>query len=190
MSWFRKKRKVEERSNPFDYLMYNSTGSYTESKALLLSTVYRCTEVISDSIAQLPLEPYKIDENGYKAKYVGHPTYSLLNREPNNKMTRFTFIKTMVVSMLLKGNAYAYIERDNKGNAKALHYIPSELVTIISPQTISDNIMYNVTGMANAIEACNMIHLLNFSYNGIVGISTLAHAKSTLGLAADSEAHA
>lgn len=190
MSWFRKKRKVEERSNPFDYLMYNSTGSYTESKALLLSTVYRCTEVISDSIAQLPLEPYKIDENGYKTKYVGHPTYSLLNREPNNKMTRFTFIKTMVVSMLLKGNAYAYIERDNKGNAKALHYIPSELVTIISPQTISDNIVYNVTGMANAIEACNMIHLLNFSYNGIVGISTLAHAKSTLGLAADSEAHA
>ena len=190
MSWFRKKRKVEERSNPFDYLMYNSTGSYTESKALLLSTVYRCTEVISDSIAQLPLEPYKIDENGYKTKYVGHPTYSLLNREPNNKMTRFTFIKTMVVSMLLKGNAYAYIERDNKGNAKALHYIPSELVTVISPQTISDNIVYNVTGMANAIEACNMIHLLNFSYNGIVGISTLAHAKSTLGLAADSEAHA
>ena len=71
-----------------------------------------------------------------------------------------------------------------------MHYIPSELVTIISPQTISDNIVYNVTGMANAIEACNMIHLLNFSYNGIVGISTLAHAKSTLGLAADSEAHA
>jgi phage portal protein, HK97 family len=44
--------------------------------------------------------------------------------------------------------------------------------------------------MANAIEACNMIHLLNFSYNGINGISTLAHAKNTLGLSADSEAHA
>ena len=27
MSWFSKKKKIEERSNPFDYLMYNSTGS-------------------------------------------------------------------------------------------------------------------------------------------------------------------
>ena len=44
--------------------------------------------------------------------------------------------------------------------------------------------------MTNAVEACNMIHLLNFSYNGINGISTLAHAKNTLGLSADSEAHA
>lgn len=66
MGFFSKKKKIEERSNPFDYLMYNSTGSYTESKALLLSTVYRCVEVISDSIAQLPLEPYKIDKDGYK----------------------------------------------------------------------------------------------------------------------------
>lgn len=190
MGFFSKKKKIEERSNPFDYLMYNSTGSYTESKALLLSTVYRCVEVISDSIAQLPLEPYKIDKDGYKIKYTEHPTYSLLNREPNNKMTRFTFIKTLVISMLLKGNGYAYIERDTNGNAKALHYIPAELVTVIQPQTINDNIVYSVTGMANAVEACNMIHLLNFSYNGINGISTLAHAKNTLGLSTDSEAHA
>ena len=51
MYWFTKKKKIEERSNSFEYLMYNSTGSYTESKALLLSTVYRCVEVISDSNA-------------------------------------------------------------------------------------------------------------------------------------------
>lgn len=44
-------------------------------------------------------------------------------------MSRFTFIKTLVVSTLLKGNGYAYIERDNKGDATALHYIPSEYVT-------------------------------------------------------------
>ena len=35
-----------------------------------------------------------------------------------------------------------------------------------------------------------MIHILNFSYDGITGISTLQHAKNTLGLATDSEAHA
>lgn len=190
---FWKKQKVEERdlaSTFGDYLMYNSFPAYTNSKALLISTVYRCVEVISDSVAQLPLEPYKIDSSGYKLKFTNHPTYRLLNAEPNSRMTRFTFIKTLIVSTLLKGNGYAYIERDNLGNATALHYIPSDLVTIIPPKTLKDNVAYSVTGLSNIIEACNMIHILNFSYDGITGISTLAHAKNTLGLSADSEAHA
>ena len=193
MEWFGKKKQtevVEERSSTFDYLMYNTGANYGTSKAMLLSTVYRCVEVISDSVAQLPLEPYKIDTNGYRLKFTSHPTYRLLNKEPNNRMTRFTFIKTLVVSTLLKGNGFAYIERDNKGNAIALHYIPSELVTIIPPTTIGENVMYNVTGLSNSVESCNMIHILNFSYDGITGISTLSHAKNTLGLAMDSESHA
>ncbi len=186
----KKKQQVEERSSSFDYLLYNGTGAYSTNRALLLSTVYRCVEVISDSVAQLPLEPYKIDSSGYKLKFTSHPTYRLLNAEPNSRMTRFTFIKTLIVSTLLKGNGYAFIERDNLGNATALHYIPSDLVTIIPPKTLKDNVAYSVTGLSNIIEACNMIHILNFSYDGITGISTLAHAKNTLGLSADSEAHA
>lgn len=186
----KKKQQVEERSSSFDYLLYNGTGAYSTNRALLLSTVYRCVEVISDSVAQLPLEPYKIDSSGYKLKFTNHPTYRLLYAEPNSRMTRFTFIKTLIVSTLLKGNGYAFIERDNLGNATALHYIPSDLVTIIPPKTLKDNVAYSVTGLSNIIEACNMIHILNFSYDGITGISTLAHAKNTLGLSADSEAHA
>lgn len=186
----KKKQQVEERSSSFDYLLYNGTGAYSTNRALLLSTVYRCVEVISDSVAQLPLEPYKIDSSGYKLKFTNHPTHRLLNAEPNSRMTRFTFIKTLIVSTLLKGNGYAFIERDNLGNATALHYIPSDLVTIIPPKTLKDNVAYSVTGLSNIIEACNMIHILNFSYDGITGISTLAHAKNTLGLSADSEAHA
>ena len=104
-------------------------------------------------------------------------------------MSRFTFMKALMVSVLLKGNGYAYIERDVKGNAVALHFIPADLVTVISPKKLSDNIKYSITGIGN-VEACNMIHILNFSYDGITGISTLAHAKNTLGLAVDSEAHA
>jgi len=54
MFGFKKRQKeqpaAEERSM-FDYLTYNSATSYTTEKAMLLSTVYRCVEVISDSIA-------------------------------------------------------------------------------------------------------------------------------------------
>lgn len=184
-----KRKNLEERSQMFDYLLYNSSSGYSTNKSMLLSTVYRCVEVISDSVAQLPLEPYKIDADGYKIKYKQHPTYNLLNREPNQRMSRFTFMKALIVSTLLKGNGFAYIERDNKGNAIGLHFIPAELVTIISPSRLKDNISYSVTGIGN-VEACNMIHILNFSYDGITGISTLAHAKNTLGLSVDAESHA
>ena len=190
MNIFKNKKQQEERSSSFDYLLYNGANSYSTSKAMLLSTVYRCVEVISDSVAQLPLEPYKIDSEGFKIKFTSHPSYRLLNSEPNSRMSRFTFIKTLIVSTLLKGNGYAYIERDNEGNAVALHYIPSELVTVIKPKTLKDNIAYSITGIGNVVEACNMIHILNFTYDGVEGISTLSHAKNTLGLASDSEAHA
>lgn len=180
-------KQPETRSTFFDSLMYNQAGGYTTNKAMLLSTVYRCVDVISDSVAQLPLEPYYKDDAGYKEKFVKHPTYYLLNKEPNKKMSRFTFIKTLVVSTLLKGNGYAYIERDNKGDAIALHYIPSEYVTITEQK---DGMKYSVVGIKGLVEPCNMIHILNFSYDGITGVSTLNHARLTLGLATDAESHA
>jgi phage portal protein BeeE len=49
---FWKKDKPEERScSNFDYLLYNAASSYSANRAMLLSAVYRCVEVISDSIA-------------------------------------------------------------------------------------------------------------------------------------------
>ena len=189
---FKKKKPVTREQRDYlpyglNSLVYNCNSSYRTDKAMLLSTVYRCVDVIGDSIAQLPLEPYIIDKSGYKRKFKEHPTYWLLNREPNKNMSRFTFIKTLMTSVLLNGNGYAYIERDEKGDAVNLVLIPSELVTV---SKLDSSIMYNVVGINKLIEPVNMIHILNFSYDGITGISTLQHARNTLGLATDSEAHA
>lgn len=181
--------KVEERGYFGDYLSYNCATNYTTEKSMLLSTVYRCVEVISDSVAQLPLEPYRIDNQGYKIKFTSHPTYKLLNKEPNPRMTRFDFIKVMIVSTLLKGNGYAFIERDKQCNAQGLHFIPAELVTIIRPKSLKESVSYSIAGIGT-VESCNMIHIKNFSYDGIEGVSTLRHARNTLGLSTDAEAHA
>lgn len=99
-------------------------------------------------------------------------------------------MKTLITSVLLDGNGYALIERDDKGNATKLKLIPSELVTVSRVDPLKEKIMYNVVGINQLIEPVNMIHILNFSYDGITGISTLQHARNTLGLASDSEAHA
>ena len=116
---------------------------------MLLSTVYRCVDLISDSVAVLPLKTYRLDNDGFKSEFKGHPAYQLLDLEPNENMTRFVFFKTLMVSVLLTGNGYAYIERDNNLNVQQLVYIPTTQVSI---QWITDRrgVMrkrYQVTGL-------------------------------------------
>lgn len=162
------------------------------SYPMLLSTVYRCVDVISDAIAQLPLETYLVDSEGFKKPHKEHPLYSLMNEEPSEYMTRFTFFKTLVVSTLLLGNGYAYIERDSRGDVLQLIYQPESSVSIVWVTDINGipRMRYRVTGFKELVEPKNMIHILNFSYDGIIGVSTLTHARQSLGIAADSEAHA
>lgn len=170
----------------------NSLFLGSRENAMLLSTVYRCVDVISDAVAQLPLETFSIDSDGFKRPYIDHPVYSLLNEEPNEDMTRFTFFKTMVASVILRGNAYAYIERDSRGNAVQLIYLQTHQVNIvwILDKSGIKRKRYQVVGFKELVEPKDMLHFLNFSYDGIVGVSTLTHARQTLGIATDSEAHA
>lgn len=174
--------------------MMRSGGQFlgSRSKPMLLSTVYRCVDVIGDSVAQLPLDIYQVDDEGFKTKYKAHPAYHLLSCEPNEDMTRFTFFKTLVTAVLLEGNGYAYIERDQAGDALQLIYLPPQMVGI---EYVVDGIgiqrkRYRVAGFTGLVEPRNMIHVLNFSYDGIVGVSTLTHARQTVGIATDSEQYA
>lgn len=188
-----KENNAEERNYGYGgigALLFGGNSSYTQDKAMLLSTVYRCVELISSSVAMLPFEPYKVDSKGYKKKYTKHPSYHILNCEPNKRMTRYTFIKLMVTSMLLRGNSYAYIVRGGNGDVKELIYLPSEYVTIKPPKYIYQPVNYNVAGFDFEVQANDMIHLLNYTYDGVTGISTLAFARETLKLASNSEEHA
>lgn len=169
-------------------------GLFLQSRSMpmLLSTVYRCVDLISDSVAVLPLETYKLDAEGFKTVYKTHPAYHLLNLEPNEDMTRYVFFKTLMASVLLTGNGYAYIERDERLNVLQLIYLPTTHVTIV---WIRDNagIMrkrYQVVGFKDLVEPRDMIHVLNFSYDGIIGVSTLTHARQSLNIATSSEEHA
>lgn len=157
---------------------------FSNTMPMLLSAVYRCVEVISDAVAQLPLEIYSVDTKGFKSLERTHPVFTLLHDEPNEQMTRFTFMKVMATAMLLRGNAYAYINRDNNGVATDICFLPNDSVDIIWVSV--DGVKrkrYQVGGFSQLVEPKDMIHILNFSYDGIKGISTLAHARNTIDIA-------
>ena len=164
----------------------------SRDKPMLLSTVYRCVDLISDSVAVLPLETYRVDKEGFKTPYQDHPAYELLNLEPSEDMTRFTFFKTLMTSVLLTGNGYAYIERDKNLYPLQIIYIPTPQVSIewITDSSGIHRKRYRVTGFRELVEPRDMIHVLNFSYDGIIGVSTLTHARQSLNISSDSEVHA
>lgn len=179
----------EKRSSDGCNISISALGSrYTESKALQLSTVYRCVACISDAVAQLPIQILKVNSKGYKKLALSHPAYWLLNKEPSHYMSRFMMLKAMVTSMLLRGNAFVYVERDDDGNALWLEFLHPDTVTIVDNEY--GHIMAYAHPYYGWIEPCNMVHVPNMASDGEHGISTIRYAVQALQLAYDSDEHA
>ena len=173
------KRSVAEETPVFGLaLNYNGYNTYKTSQALALSAVYRCVEVITNGVASLPVKLYRVDEKGYKYELKNDLSY-VLSKRPNKKMNAFTFYKLMVRDILMAGNAYALIMRDGN-KVVGLQYIPAGLV---SPIDKIDHIEYMVTGIKGTVRQEDIIHLMNYSENGVYGISVLTHARRVLGIA-------
>jgi HK97 family phage portal protein len=139
-------------------------------------------------VAVLPLKTYSIDADGFKKEAKEHSAYWVLDSEPNEDMTRYVFFKTLMTSVLLTGNGYAYIERDGL-KVSQLVYLPSSAVEVVWV-TDKQGVMrkrYQVQGFRELVEPRDMIHVLNFSYDGIKGVSTLEHARQTLAIATSAE---
>ena len=171
-------RKEEE--NVFGLaLNYNGWSTYKTSQSLALSAVYRCVEVITNGVASLPVKLYRTDEKGFK--YEMHNNLSfILSKKPTGKINAFTFYKLIVKDILLQGNAYALILRNGKGEVIGLQYIQAGLV---SPIDRGDRIEYQVTGIKGFVRQEDILHFMNYTDNGVYGISVLTHARRTLGIA-------
>lgn len=172
-------RAVEKEESVFGLaLNYNGYSTYKTSLALNLSTVYRCVEVISNGVASLPVKLYRIDGKGFKFELNDDLSY-VLNKKPNEKMNSFTFYKLIVKDILMAGNAYALIIRKG-GKVTGLQYVPAGLV---SPIDRIDHIEYMVTGIKGTVRQEDILHFMNFTDNGVYGISVLTYARRTLGIA-------
>lgn len=162
----------------------NGINTLTSEQSLRLSAVYACVDMISSSIAQMPIVIYKLTSKGKKVA-TDHPAYNLLMREPNKRMTRYMMIDMLLKSMMLSGNGYIYIKRDERGEAAELIPLHPGMVTII------DNEYRHIVGYTHPelgwIDPEDMIHVPNFSTDGEHGRSTIRYAMDTLGIAYDSE---
>lgn len=179
--FFRRKPQMEVNTTPEERslavaLGFNSSGSFATSQSMRLSAVYAATNMISNSVALLPMKI--VTEEGGRKREIVHPLTRVLNLKPNNTYNHFNFFKMLIESVILKGNGYALIERDENLNVTALHYIDADWVT---PMIQADGtVKYIVNGMSQAVDAINMIHLYQHLDNTYRGISTIKYADMTL----------
>ncbi len=159
-------------------------GSYFMS----LSAVYRAVSVIASSVAQMPLEVYDTDADGYLAPSKSDPVRNWLRRGGDPRMSRYTLVECLVRDMLLHGNGYALIERGADGRPSGLRYLRPQWVTVLS-DTFDRVVEYDVAGVGR-VRPSEVVHVVNVSEDGITGVSTLDYAANTLAAALSAEATA
>jgi len=181
----------EQEKRELSYVSCNASGALpffpfsNGNSAMNLSAVYRAVEIISNSIATLPVKIIINDDSG-KNEADKHPlNYVFSDRNTDNIISKFTLFKLLVQSVLLRGNGFAHIERAG-GMVKTLRYLEPADVNIVYDK-IKNTLYYDVPILKKHVDPKDMIHLVMFSYDGIKGLSVLQNAARSIGIAQASE---
>lgn len=159
----------------------------SRDKAMKISTVNRCVEVLSTSMAVLPV--FITDENSHQ-RLTEHRLGSVLWERANEDMTPFDYSRLMLSNEVLKGNAYAWIHRDPRtGYVVERIPLPPDNVTILFDQ--GGKLWYYYieprSGDVYRLDQVDVLHYKAYSTDGINGISVLERAALTMATAAAAE---
>jgi HK97 family phage portal protein len=161
----------------------------SQATAMTVSTVYNCVNRLSTDIARCSPSINQWAKDGSKVR-VPHQLDALFLR-PNRQQTWFEFDRQMWVGLLLRGNAYAAIRRDKRGNPTELIPINPDAVMVL--EASDGSIFYNVNRIGLwqiamlrdfpvAIPSEDIFHLRGLSFNSLVGVSTIGLARDSIGL--------
>lgn len=192
MGFFRKREKEKRESEPIQYVTpWGEALTFgtlvNRYSSMNISAVFSATNLISNTIAMLPIKVLINGDEG-KNEIENHPLNLVLGeRDNDNLLSRFNLIKMIVQSVILRGNAFCYIQRAQDGTVLGLRYLEASDVTI-NYRKEKDVLWYDCPIISKKhIEPINMLHFVLHSYDGITGISVLNYAARTLGITNASE---
>lgn len=162
----------------------------TETSAMKMSAVFRCTSLISSVCASLPLHAY---EAGTKSRLP-----DTLLADPHPELTGYELWKLTYVHRCLWGNAYLRKVRNGGGQVVQLWPVRPDLVRVgrVTPSEANPmGKMYEVTvdpeqqgeGRTVPMTPYELLHLPGLGYDGLVGLSLVRFAAQGIGLALAAE---
>lgn len=156
-----------------------------EYSALGLSAVHRAVSLISSTVASLPLKTLR-EVDGVRTRVP-----SLLDNPGGpNGPTRFEWVETVMLHLLLHGNAFLLHVRNGAGTLAALEPIHPLCVNVAWETTSSGSRtgrkVFEVTlddGTRRTLTEAQMTHIPAMSLDGLRGVSPIWIARNSLGTA-------
>jgi len=179
-------------SQPYSFFFGASTAGkqVNERTAMQTTAVYSCVRILSEAIASLPLNVYRYTDGGKEMDHL-HPLFYVLHNEPNKEMTSFIFREALMSHLLIWGNAYAQIIRDNAGRVVALYpLLPDRMEVdrgsdgkIVYRYTRYDgNDPYMKKDGVIVLSGEDVLHIPGLGFDGLIGYSPIAMARNAVGM--------
>lgn len=173
----RRKPEQRERDIPFVYPSYGFFNplqgpvTVNTQSSLGIPALYRCVQIISDSIASLPLK-------AYRHNHEIEPTPAIL-AQPDRTMTRHEMMSSTILSLLMHGNAFWLLgDRDALGYPRQAVLLATDAVHV---QANGALLTYRVGGQTYTDE--DILHFRGLQLAGSpMGMSVLEHHRRTLGI--------
>lgn len=161
-----------------------SSGAVTPDGVLSnLSVAARCVALRSELLASVGLHLFRRTADGGRERADDNPLYEVLHGIANPDMTAFELREFMIRSLDLYGNAYARVERNNRGQVTALY--PLTPISVAPERLASGRLRYRVTDSRGAVSVLlsdEMLHVRGPSRDGVLGLSPIAISRESLAL--------
>lgn len=163
----------------------NGLGSITWNgiSSLRNSDVFTAIDIISKDIASTSIQFNDADSYLDDDKKI----LKLLNKRPNPYLDAWHFKYIIVANMLLNGNSYVEIVRDDKGQPIELYHMQNSAVSI---EQIDDKIKYNYIDERDGhvrFDTEDVLHFRMFSMDGFNGYSPLFALANEIGISMGSK---
>jgi HK97 family phage portal protein len=157
--------------------------------AMQITTVFSCIRILAESVASLPVKLFTVTDKG-RIQELNNPLHFLLSVSPNEEMSSFSWVETLMCHLALTGNAYVQIQRGADQTPIALWPLNPRLTNPV--RLPSGTLAYKTSdgmngGQTRILAAKDVIHIPLTSWDGLVGMSPIMQARQSLGLAAAAE---
>jgi HK97 family phage portal protein len=167
---------------------YEETPNIGPDAALQVSTVWACVKLLVETIASLPLFVYRTDSAGQRTLARDEQLYTVLHDSPNRRMTAQEFWEFMLLNLVLRGNAYARIERDAQGRAYALWPLAADQIEVKAMPDGGLIYAYMLDGATLIYSEEDILHIKGIG-NGVVGMSPLDYMRASVSLSVSAQNH-
>lgn len=167
----------------------DSGVNLSEFTTMRIAAVWRCVELIAGTVAQCPLRAWRGVRGDSDRKAVEVQVFE----EPNPQTTPYEFVETTVTHELLWGNGYWLPIGTNAGDGIAQLWTLNPWSVTPSRKPTSDkgvpgDKVYQINvGSGLQLGDDQVVHLPGIGYDGIRGLSRIAHARQSLGLSVAAE---